>query len=255
MLFYRRNKMNKTVWSKNLNQLGYMKKIIILLLFSILSNIGFSQSINQNIIDTIVVFPGDISFRVSYSDKIRRVEMWNDSSKTIKNYQLNTNLLYWAFQTDQYNRKNGYYYYLDTLKKNKAYAYYKHDTIIYSYTISINNDTIKYEKLLNDSTVYKFSKSDGELIIWLTNVKHSKNGYYKIIDLNTNLIKEYKEYRTIYKQDILDYENFIKKFNTYVGLAIFSHDYISIPVGTWIYYNAEGEVVKTVDYDWEGIFR
>jgi hypothetical protein len=231
-----------------------MKIFLISLFITIISNFGLSQSSSAGFTDTVLIFPGDISYRISQNNERRIVELWkSDTSKIIKYYQSNSNLLYWAYEVNQYNQRNGSFYSLDTLNDNRTYSYFRYDTIIYSYTLSSNNDTVSSIKLLNDSTLYNVLKSEDGVCAWISNVHLSRNGYYTISDIKSGLIKEYREYRTINRSNILDYKIFEEKYKAFVGQPIFSSGSIVIPFGTWTYYDTKGKVVKTVVYDWVGI--
>jgi len=219
----------------------------------------FVRSQNPIIVkyDSISNFSGDLPVGVFQQPKgivLLKIKS-NDSTILYKRYFQST--LIETYQCNLSGYLNGYYYSWDSITHNISRGLNSKGRMVYSYTTTPNLDTVEYTKKIND-TLYEWMQiRNGDKTIWQLNADMINNGYYKTFDLETNKIIMEGHYKAIKESEIVDkkkYRTLLKKYNRDDSFRNEPSE-TEIPVGTWYYYDKNGKLIKTIKYNWEGVFR
>ena len=237
-----------------------MKKLFLYSWLQIVFSCVYCQNPTIIFNDTISNFKGDLPiglFQLENGNKFLRIKS-NDSTFLYKEYSKHANKLFSVYECNLEGYRQGYFYYLDTINSNQTHGQFFKGELIHECTINVNNDTIGYDKKINDTLVYHMETMNGLKKVWQTNINLIYNGYYKVLEMETNAIIKEGYYKSIKESMLMDRKKYIALLKKYdLGPYMFRGEQAEteIPTGAWNFYDENGKLLKTIIYDWEGCFE
>jgi hypothetical protein len=245
------------------NNTQFMRRLLSTAILLLISFLAFCQGTQVILNDTAINFKGDVAvgfFKQPNGIKLLRIKM-NDSTFLYKEYAGNNNRLINSYQCNADGYRNGSSWYLDTVSLNITTGLSAKGRIIERYTITPKGDTVGYTRKINDTLFVCMEIKEGRKKVWQCNYNLINNGSYTVWDLSTNQIIVQGNFRAIKESDVLDnkkYNALLKKYNLtnmFRGENNGEELMAEIGVGTWYYYDANGNLTKTIKYDWEDAIR
>lgn len=237
--------------------------VITLIFFTVVTFAQcFSQSDENELIlyDTTFMFEGDMKVQMIKHNKTKTIYIYkSDGNLLLKKYSDLSDILLRSEMRDKEGYMHGRFYAYNPLEGSRTYGEFIHGALIFSYTLNEDLDTIGYTKKINDTLFQKMRIQGDTIIKYEMNELNNRNGLYQEIDkkTKTNLVRgNYKSYSEamVKNKDLLS-ERADKYEVPFIFWGITNYLEVSVPVGIWYFYSKDGTLIKTIEYDWSGVFE